>query len=243
MIDWHCHLLPGIDDGAPDLEESLAMARTLVAAGYSQVCCTPHCMHGVYGNDRQSVQQAVAALQQELDAAGIALKLLAGMEYYLDEFFPEQLADPLPLGSTRLLLVETPNRAHPEVVRENIFRIVRKGYIPLLAHPERLPALIWEEAKPTGLWSRLAGGFGGNKPATPVFDLRDLRSLGCQFQGNLGSLGGYYGSEVKARAQSLLQAGFYHRFGTDGHHQRGLTQILAAGAPFVLAEEFTLDHN
>jgi protein-tyrosine phosphatase len=238
MIDWHCHLLPGIDDGAPDLDESLAMARALVAAGYQQVCCTPHCMHGVYGNDRQSVQQAVAALQRELNAAGIPLQLLAGMEYYLDEFFPEQLADPLPLGSTRLLLVEPPNRAHPEVVRENIFRIVRKGFIPLFAHPERLPSLVWEDAKPAaGFWSRLAGGFAGARSAAPAFDLRDLRALGCQFQGNLGSLGGYYGSEVKARAQSLLQAGFYQRFGTDGHHQRGLTQILSAGAPPVLAGE------
>ena len=238
MIDWHCHLLPGIDDGAPDLEESLAMARTLVAAGYRQVCCTPHCMHGVYGNDRQSVLQAVAALQRELDAAGIALHLLAGMEYYLDEFFPEQLADPLPLGSTRLLLVEPPSRAHPEVVRENLFRIVRKGLIPLLAHPERLAALVWEDPKPAaGFWSRLTGGFTTSRSPAPAFDLRDLRALGCQFQGNLGSLGGYYGTEVKARAQSLLQAGFYHRFGTDGHHQRGLTQILSAGAPPVLAGE------
>ncbi|MHB1400664.1 MAG: tyrosine-protein phosphatase [Trichloromonadaceae bacterium] len=238
MIDWHCHLLPGIDDGAPDLEESLAMARSLVAAGYRQVCCTPHCMHGVYGNNRQSVQQAVAALQLELNAAGIPLKLLAGMEYYLDEFFPEQLANSLPLGSTRLLLVEIPSRAHLEVVRENIFRIVRKGLIPLLAHPERIAALVWQDAKPAaGFWSRLAGSFAGSQPPAPAFDLRDLRALGCQFQGNLGSLGGYYGAEVKARAQSLLQAGFYQRFGTDGHHRRGLAQILSAGAPPVQAEE------
>lgn len=238
MIDWHCHLLPGIDDGAPDLEESLAMARALAAAGYRQVCCTPHCMHGVYGNDRQSVLQAVAALQRELDAAGVALKLLAGMEYYLDEFFPEQLADPLPLGCTRLLLVETPSRAHPKVVRENIFSIVRKGFIPLLAHPERLSSLVWAEAKPaSGLWSRLTGGLAASRSPGPAFDLRDLRALGCQFQGNLGSLGGYYGAEVKARAQALLQAGFFHCFGTDGHHQRGLRLILSAGAPPVLAGE------
>lgn len=238
MIDWHCHLLPGIDDGAPDLEESLAMARSLVAAGYTQVCCTPHCMHGVYSNDRQGVEQAVAALQQQLTTAEIPLQLLPGMEYYLDEFFPEQLVDPLPLGATRLLLVETPNRAHPEMVRENIFRIVRRGFIPLLAHPERLASLVWEEAKPaSGLWSRLTGSLAPSKPPAPAFDLRDLRALGCQFQGNLGSLAGYYGSEVKTRAQALLQAGFYHRFGTDGHHHRGLAQILSAGAPPIQAGE------
>ncbi len=244
MIDWHCHLLPGIDDGAPNLEESLAMARTLVAGGYRQVCCTPHCMHGVYGNDRQTVQQAVAELQHELDAAGIALKLLPGMEYYLDEYFPEQLSDPLPLGPTRLLLVEAPNRAYPEVVRENIFRIVRQGLIPLLAHPERLSSLVWDEVTPVGgLWGRIASSLGAKKSAEPAFDLRDLRAMGCRFQGNLGSLGGYYGSEVKSRAQSLLQAGFYDRFGTDGHHHRGLTQILSAGAPPVQAEEYNCPKN
>lgn len=234
MIDWHCHLLPGIDDGAPDLEEALGMARQLLAAGYRQVCCTPHCMQGVYDNDRERVIHAVTALQKELMHADIPLTLLPGMEYYLDEYFAEQLAEPLPLGATRLLLVETPSRAHPELVRENLFRIVRAGLIPLLAHPERLPSVRWEEP-PAGLWRRLAGRFAPANPAAQ-FDLLDLRALGCRFQGNLGSLGGYYGPEVKARAQSLLQAGFYDRFGTDGHHPRGLQQILQTGAPPVLAE-------
>lgn len=237
MIDWHCHLLPGIDDGAPDLEEALAMARLLVAAGYRQVCCTPHAMHGVYANDRERVLQAVAELQAELSAAAIPLQLLPGMEYYLDEYFPELLSNPLPLGDTRLLLVETPTRAHPQMVRDNIFRIVRQGFIPLLAHPERIASLCWEDSQaPAGLWTRLTQSFRSPAPP-PAFDLRDLRSLGCQFQGNLGSLAGYYGTEVKTRAQALLQAGFYDRFGSDGHHQRGLAQILQAGVPPVLTSE------
>ena len=237
MIDWHCHLLPGIDDGAPDLDEALAMAQSLAAAGYRQVCCTPHAIRGAYPNDRPRVEQAVAALQVALNTAAIPLQLLPGMEYYLDEFFPEQLSDPLPLGSTRLLLVEAPSRPHPDVVRENLFRIVRQGLIPLLAHPERLASLRWEEPRPAGgLWRRLVGRIAPADP-DPLFDLRDLRALGCRFQGNLGSLCGYYGAEVRARAQALLQAGFYDRFGTDGHHQRGLRQILLAGPPPVQAED------
>lgn len=235
MIDWHCHLLPGIDDGAPDLEEALAMARSLAAAGYRQICCTPHSMYGVYDNDRQRVEQALAELQRELDAAAISLQLLPGMEYYLDEYFPAQLANPVPLGSTRLLLVEIPSRAHPEMIRESLFQIVRQGLVPLLAHPERISSLRWTDIRPRGgLWNRLASRL--TAPSTEAqFDLHDLRSLGCQFQGNLGSLGGYYGAEVKSRAQALLQGGFYHRFGTDGHHQRGLNQILKVGAPPVQA--------
>lgn len=233
MIDWHCHLLPGIDDGAPDLEEALAMARSLAASGYRQICCTPHAMCGVYDNDRQRVEQALADLQRQLDAAGIALQLLPGMEYYLDEYFPGHLANPVPLGATRLLLVEIPSRAHPEMIRDHLFQIVRQGLVPLLAHPERIPSLRWSDSRPSGgLWSRLTSRL--STPSTEAqFDLLDLRALGCQFQGNLGSLGGYYGPEVKSRAQALLQGGFYDRFGTDGHHQRGLAQILKVGAPPV----------
>ena len=80
------------------------------------------------------------------------------------------------------------------------------------------------------LWGRLTGRL---RPVTnePQFDLHDLRTLGCRFQGNLGSLSGYYGADVQASARALLHAGFYDRFGTDGHHRRGLRQILQAGAP------------
>ena len=71
------------------------------------------------------------------------------------------------------------------------------------------------------LWGRLTGRL---RPVTnePQFDLHDLRTLGCRFQGNLGSLSGYYGADVQASARALLHAGFYDRFGTDGHHRRGL---------------------
>ncbi|NIQ93051.1 MAG: phosphoesterase, partial [Desulfuromonadales bacterium] len=183
LTDYHCHLLPDIDDGADSLDESLAMARLLSGAGYTRVHCTPHCIRGCYDTTARQVEDAVRALQGELTAAGIALELVPGMEYYLDEHFPAQLESPRPLGDTDLLLVEAPSQAHPELIKENIFRIVRRGFTPLFAHPERCGWLA-PVAGQTGLWAKALGLFR----RTPALEdrrpspLDSLGDMGCRFQ-------------------------------------------------------------
>ncbi len=137
ITDYHCHLLPGLDDGSASLEESLKMAEALAEAGFKEVYCTPHCMRGVYDTTPADVRKGVVELQKAADGEGIALKLHPGMEYYLDEYFPEHLEDPVPLGETGMLLVEAPSQVNPDLVRENLFLVVRKGFTPLFAHPER----------------------------------------------------------------------------------------------------------
>ena len=84
MFDLHCHLLPGIDDGAVDLEMALAMARMAVADGIITIACTPHIYPGMYDNNAAGIRAAVAALQAELDARGIALRLVEGADVHLD---------------------------------------------------------------------------------------------------------------------------------------------------------------
>src|SRR6185369_3076973 len=155
--DWHCHILPGIDDGAATLEESIAMARTLSAAGFTTVCCTPHLIKGTYECSAAGIRERTAQLQQQLAAESIPLQLIAGAEYYLDEYLPELLHDPLPLGDSQLLLIEIPNHAPVEFVKQTCYRIKGSGYTPLIAHPERCSLL---QPKPTapdkkGLWSSL----------------------------------------------------------------------------------------
>jgi len=137
ITDWHCHILPGIDDGAKTLDDAIAIASILVDNGFSEVYCTPHCMKGVFENTPEIVRQAVIALQAELDKVEIPLKLHVGMEYFLDEFFPQQLNNPLTLGNTNYLLVEAPIRADPKRIKDFLFTIRRRGCTPLLAHPER----------------------------------------------------------------------------------------------------------
>lgn len=226
MIDWHCHILPGIDDGATDLESSLAMARSLVAAGFTEVHCTPHLMKGCYESGNDQVRQAVSELQTALDCAGVLLKLSPGREYCLDEYLLDYLKDPLPLGGSRSILVEIPPRISGEMVRQFAFAVVRSGFTPVIAHPERCHLL-----EPAIRKSDRGGVFGALKRLVSPGDhdrhsgdygsgnslLDYLRDLGCSFQGNLGSFNGFYGRHVKTVAEALRGRGIYDRFGSDLH--------------------------
>ena len=93
MIDLHNHLLPGIDDGAEDLAMALEMARMAVADGIHTVACTPHIYPGLYENTGEGIRAAIAALQAELDAAGIALKLVEGADVHLAPGLVDGIAD------------------------------------------------------------------------------------------------------------------------------------------------------
>ncbi len=229
FIDYHCHILPGLDDGCRDLAESLAMAQVLVAAGFREVYCTPHCMHGVYNSTPALVQSAVVALQQQLDNEGISLKLHPGMEYYLDEYFSQKLDDVQPLGETQLLLVEFPMQyVDPEQTKNQIFQIVRKGYTPVLAHPERYQFLLPQKV-PGGILSGVKRLFGKAQPQSELSApglLAELQQQGCLLQGNIGSLVGYYGRKVQANAEQFQQAGFYRFWGSDGHHPEPTERFL-----------------
>ncbi len=226
MIDFHCHILPGIDDGCRDLDESLALAQVLVAAGFKEVHCTPHCIHGVYDNTPSSVRAAVEQLQQQITREGIPLQLHAGMEYYLDEYFPHKLSDVQPLGETQLLLVEFPmQQADPAQIKDHIFQIIRNGYTPVIAHPERYHYLLPEE-KRSGVFKRLFGNSRQQSESTSPGLLAELQQQGCLLQGNIGSLVGYYGHKVQENAERFQQAGFYRFWGSDAHHPEPTARFL-----------------
>jgi protein-tyrosine phosphatase len=231
-VDYHCHLLPGLDDGARHLDDSLAMAQCLVAAGFAVVHCTPHAIRGVYETAPETVREAVAALQAELDRAAIPLKLKPGMEYYLDEYFPQAIETPVPLGDSTLLLVEAPPNAHPLMVQENIFHAVRQGFTPLFAHPERVPFLAPVGVK-RGPLTRLRAALTRNRrpqeTTTGNARLDMLRQQGCLFQGNIGSFAGYYGREIRKTAQLFQRAGLYDFYGSDGHRPEPLKWCLEKG--------------
>jgi protein-tyrosine phosphatase len=223
-VDFHSHILPHLDDGAATLEESLEMGRLLERAGYGAVYCTPHCMQGVYENTPEGVRAKVAELQGEFDRAGISLRLHPGMEYYLDEFFPRQLDNLLPLGDTGMVLVEAPTGGYHEQIRDFVYQVKRKGFTPLFAHPERYDFLAEDQPGGiSGFFRKAKRRFSAteqgadSKLKTQNSKLHDLRGLGCLFQGNLGSFGGLYGSGVKRAALAMRAAGIYHCYGTDAH--------------------------
>ena len=231
MIDWHSHILPGLDDGAKNLEESLALGRLLAEVGFTQVHCTPHSLRGMYDNCPADVRAACADLQTHFDQEKISIRLLPGMEYCLDEFFPDCIADLQPLGESRFVLVETPSRASTQQLKENLFLIKRAGYTPLFAHPERHAFLA--PANPTGvdLLPSFLKRFRKESPeeeidATP---LAELVEIGCFFQCNLGSVAGYYGQFVQKQVRRLLHLGLYRCVGSDSHHQQSASGFLPAG--------------
>ena len=196
MIDCHCHILPGLDDGAADLEESLYLCRWFVRHGYTEVVCTSHRTR-LYPNSAETVEQAVADLQQELDRRNIELHLTPSLEYRLipETWRPERL---LPwLGNH--LLVELPLK-NPvkmgKIVPENEIRqLIADGFQPVLAHPERY------------LW------------ASPA-DYECWHDAGALFQRNMGSLEGFYGSPARERTKYLLEKGWYTYLFTDLHNRR-----------------------
>ena len=147
MIDFHTHILPGLDDGAITVDDSIAMAKALAAFGYKVVCCTPHCIKGYYDLTPQQVREATLMLQADLDNEDVRLELWSGMEYMLDEYFSEYAEDIMPLGDTKLVLCEAPPQADPGFVREGLGLIMDKGFVPLVARPERNP-FFYEQLSP-----------------------------------------------------------------------------------------------
>ncbi len=236
MIDWHCHLLPGLDDGAADPDESVAMARCLYAAGYREVYCTPHQLKGGYEAGNEEVLAALSGVQAALDREGVGIRLLAGREYYLDEYLLDCLADPLPLGDSRCLLIELPHRvAHREMVKQTLFRVVSAGFTPVIAHPERSPSLEVSQSghgRRTGILGRLFNAGRSDDGATyiPSNLLAYLMELGCGFQGNVGSLRGYYGGTVRRQAEFMRAMRLYDRMGSDLHSSQHAGLILGDSA-------------
>ena len=145
MLECHCHLLPGVDDGAPDLAVGLALLGDLAAQGITEVVLTPH-----RGSGRVPVDDArVAPAYAEFCAAAMAqpatagLRLLLGAENHLSgvEDPTRWAAQVVPLGDSRVVLIELPDDHFPASTWDAIFAVQRRGLRPMLAHPERCKGL------------------------------------------------------------------------------------------------------
>ena len=157
MIDLHCHLLPGIDDGAPDRAVALAMARMAAADGIRTVACTPHIYPGLYENDRAGIRAAVEAFRGELASEGIALQITTGADTHLTPDLVEGLRSGriATLADSRYFLFEPPHHVAPPRLADSVFQVLAAGYVPVVTHPERLTWI--EEHYP--LFSQLVRGF------------------------------------------------------------------------------------
>jgi protein-tyrosine phosphatase len=239
--DWHCHLLPGVDDGPAHIDESVAMAAALQKAGFTGVYCTPHLIKGVFDVDNGAVRASLAALQVRLKDENIDLRLLPGREYYMDEFLTDYLKDPLPLGETRLIMIEIPNHTPEQFAREACFQIKRSGFIPMIAHPERCILFAPHEKRETARFRFSDSKFKveGSKPNESSL-LDYLSDLGCAFQANLGSFAAWYGPHVQQTANYLIKKEIYTHSGTDAHSPQGIEDLQEWGQilNFSVAKQF-----
>lgn len=233
MIDWHCHILPGVDDGATDSQKSLAMASELSAVGFTQVYCTPHLMRGIYEVCNEKIFEGVANLQEQLDQQRIQIKLRVGREYYLDEFIMEHLQEPVTMGDDRSVLIEIPNQATDSIVRSQLYSVVRSGLKPVIAHPERSHQLYPKRngKRRSGFIDIVKNMFSGDSDEEGgIYQVNSLlnylKELGCSFQGNYGSFNGFYGKHVQDVAELFKSLDVYDRYGTDLHAPEYAAKIL-----------------
>ena len=200
FTDWHCHILPGVDDGVQSMEESLLILAKYERLGVKEVWLTPHIMEDI-PNTTEKLRGRFAELKAAYQ--GSVLLNLAS-ENMLDNLFEKQLEknDLLPIGKDgKHLLVETSYFNPPMGLNNILLRIKAKGYYPVLAHPERY--LYMSEN-----------------------DYLRLKSMNIQFQLNLFSLLGLYGKDVQKRAKMLHEQGFCKYIGTDLHRITTLRDAL-----------------
>lgn len=197
FTDIHSHLLPDIDDGVQNTDHSIYIIKRLASYGIKNFIITPHIMADIYPNTRHTIENALKILVQELKNKNLnEISIHAAAEHMLDTNF-DLLLDKnelLPLKDN-YVLVELSYYQPPISLESTLLKIVKSGYIPVLAHPERY-------------------SYFHNK----LNAYYDLKSMGCRFQMNALSLSDYYGKYVKKTGYYLLQEGLIDFIGTDIHH-------------------------
>lgn len=212
-IDIHSHLIPGIDDGAKTIEDSIGLINELNKIGFSQFITTPHVMPPVWKNNTSIIQKGEKEVKITLDKNRLPFK--AAAEYMLDHQFLEMLKNEQLLTlKDNYLLVEMSYLNPPMNIEEILYEIQIAGYIPILAHPERYLFLHQN------------------------FDFyKKLKNIGCLFQLNLLSVVGYYGQPVAKTTEKLLQQKMIDFVGSDVHHQK---HIAAFQQKIVIKEMASL---
>ena len=193
FVDIHSHILPGIDDGAKNIKESLKLISEIKKIGFSKIIGTPHVYEGVHNNTKESIKSSFDELNKN-DLKKI--KVSYGAEYMLNDSIIKKVANKSLLClKDSFVLVEMSYIAPPRQLYEIIFELVHNGYIPIIAHPERYR-------------------FYHNN----FKNYEKLKRYGCKFQLNLFSLTNYYGKDVMSVSEKLLKMEMIDYVGSDIHN-------------------------
>lgn len=206
FVDIHCHLLPGIDDGATDWDESLAMARLAASGGTTTIIATPHQLGSFGHNSADAIRRSVHELEQRLNAADVPVKVLPGADVRIEEPLVERLLsrEVLTLGDHgRHVLLELPHELYLPL-EPLLERLWRHNIVAILSHPERNQGIL-------------------RRPEV----LGSIVDAGCLTQITAGSLCGSFGAECRQLAESIVVDGLVHFVATDGHGSRTRRPIMS----------------
>lgn len=207
MIDIHCHILPGIDDGSRSQEESLAMAGKALNDGIHTIVATPHTFDGIYLNSIQEVISSVAILQNTLTENHIDLRLCTGADVHLSLNMLEKIesGDAGTINNARkYILIEIPSHTIPSGIKDEIFSLKLNGITPIITHPERHPIIQHD-----------------------IDILYELVSMGTLCQVTAMSITGDFGGLVMQCAAMLLRHRLVHVIASDAHSSNRRPPILS----------------
>lgn len=194
--DMHSHLIPGIDDGASTMNQSIELIKQMADMGYSKLITTPHIQGEIFTNTPEIINNGLNELKTALSKENIRIEISAAAEYLLDDRFGEKLLSKnlLTFGNKYILVELSYFSPHPNLLNF-IFDLQIEGYKVILAHPERY-----------SYW------FNNFKK------LEELKDRGVFFQLNIISLSGYYDIAVKKTAEKLVDNNMIDFLGTDMHN-------------------------
>lgn len=212
--DMHNHLLPGIDDGSQNVEQSIELILGLKELGINHAVCTPHVMAGVHNNTPETISNAHQTLVQGLKDKGIEFNVQYSAEYMIDDQLDSWVqANNLCLIADKYMLIEMSYLSESKALFTMIKDIQDKGYQPILAHPER---------------------YNYYHNSFKIFE--EIKNAGCMLQLNLLSISKYYGEHVKTAALTLIRSGMYDFVGTDMHHTRHLEALKSVVRKYNIQE-------
>jgi protein-tyrosine phosphatase len=209
MIDIHCHILPGIDDGAKDMDEALALINLAVADGVTRIVVTPHLHFGRFENYLPVIQASFLALQQAVGEAGIVIELAYAAEVRLDSEILSLLSrQQLPLygsyNNQQFMLLEFPHSHIPAGSDILVKYLLKQNITPVIAHPERNRDLLKSPDK-----------------------IKPFVRLGCWFQVTASSITGHFGEECQTLALSYIEQDFIHIIASDAHNLKRRPPVLS----------------
>jgi protein-tyrosine phosphatase len=197
MIDIHSHILPGIDDGAKTVKDSVAMAKLAVQEGIHTIIATPHHKNGKYSNSKDTILPIVEQLNKRFIEENISLTVLPGQETAINGDMLEdyQAGEILPLNQSQYVFVELPSNHVPRYTKQMLFDLQLKGLIPIIVHPERNSEI---HERPDKLF--------------------ELVEKGALAQLTAGSLCGKFGKKIKSFSEQLVEANLVHFIASDAHN-------------------------